>query len=63
MDNSDLIVESCDENKIKCKECKWSTLLGFLNSSCVKFSRKPSDVYYNGANCSKFEPRGDNDER
>ena len=58
MDNSDLVVESCNEEKIKCKECKWSSLLGFLNSSCVKFKRKPYDVYYEGNDCPKFEKRG-----
>ena len=58
MDESDLIVETCNKEDLKCKNCKWSTLLGYLNTSCVKYERKPYDVYYEGRDCQKFEKRG-----
>lgn len=58
MDDSDLIVETCNKEDLKCKNCKWSTLLGYLNTSCVKYERKPYDVYYEGRDCQKFEKRG-----
>lgn len=55
MDDSDLIVAGCDKNKLKCKDCKWAELVGYLNSSCVKYQRKPYDVYYESQDCPKYE--------
>lgn len=53
----DFEVITCNENEIKCKDCKWAVLVGFLSSSCVKFKRKPYDVYYENQDCPKFEEK------
>ncbi|MBR3208886.1 MAG: hypothetical protein IKF82_01315 [Bacilli bacterium] len=55
MDDSDLIVTGCNKDKIKCKDCKWAKLMGSLNSSCVKYKRKPYEVYYESEDCPKYE--------
>lgn len=55
MDN--LEFKSCNLNEIQCKDCKWSCLLGAIKNSCVKFKRKPYVVYYENADCPKYEER------
>lgn len=60
MDDKDLVIESCNADKIKCKDCKWARLVGYLNSSCIKFQRKPYEVYYESKDCPKYEKSGGN---
>lgn len=41
--------------KIQCKNCKYSN--GTILRTCLKYQVKPRDVYYENAECPKFEPK------
>ena len=52
--NKELYVEGPDPEKIACRKCKW-TINGAMKCNCLKYSFKPKDVYYHGAECPMFE--------
>lgn len=45
-------------DKIKCKDCFWGMLLGYLASACSEYSRKPNEIYFDGEDCPCFKPKG-----
>lgn len=58
MDNKEeqeqLILETPDANSIPCLRCKWGQH-NYLAMYCLKYSKKPDDVYYENAKCPHFE--------
>ncbi len=55
MEKEDLVVSGPNIEKT-CKRCKWGVLLDPYMMSCTKYHpRKPSNVYFDGADCPKFE--------
>ena len=51
----EMSVKMCDPERIHCKDCYWATLSGAAASYCAKYRYKPYDVYYENAECPKFE--------
>ena len=51
----DLILNIPNRKTIKCLTCKWG-LHNFLAEYCVKYELKPRDVYFESADCEKYEP-------
>ena len=43
-----------DYNTIKCKTCIYSVISGTLSEHCCKFKIKPSNVYYESADCPEY---------
>lgn len=58
MHNDSVSLNGCDPNTIHCKDCKWAHVFEFsqfTSKSCAKYKEKPDEVYYESANCPKFE--------
>ena len=49
-----MVVRTCDENTIPCKDCFWGKLGGALKYSCAEFKQKPDEVYFESQPCPKF---------
>ena len=49
-----LILEIPDANSIPCLFCKWGKH-NYLAMYCLKYNKKPDDVYYKNAKCPNFE--------
>ena len=44
-----------DYEKIQCRKCRNAT--GITSRVCLKYQMKPRDVYYENAECPKFEQK------
>lgn len=53
-EKDELILETVDANTVPCLHCKWG-FHNFLAMYCVKYNKKPDDVYYHNAECPNFE--------
>lgn len=54
-EKDDVIVKFPDLNHIPCLRCKWGQM-NYLDISCAKYPNcKPNSVYYESADCEKFE--------
>ena len=53
--DNDILLRIPDAKTIPCLTCKWG-MHNFLAEYCVKYKIKPDAVYYDNADCEKYEP-------
>lgn len=53
-EQEEIVLNIPDPKTIPCLTCKWG-MHNFLANYCVKYNLKSKDVYYENAECPKYE--------